>query len=345
MSALAASYPWTSSPLIVSAPMRLIAGPPLAHAVSSSGGFGFLAAGLDVSSLPQLLIDFKTLLSTSPIANSTSDVLPLGIGFILYGADLELTLKIFSEQGNTPAAVWLFAPIDGEQLKLWADGIRSATNNKTKIWVQVSSVAAAIEAIKLASADVLVIQGADAGGHGRYASAGLISLVPEAVDAVTEYCSKSGAKTPDFIATGGISDSRGVKAALALGAGGAALGTRYLASNEAKIAKGYRDAILRATDGGVSTVRTDVYDQLRGTTGWPKEYGGRGVVNKSYEDAISGAVGFEENKKLYKQAEARGDLGWEGEEARMTTYAGTAVGLVKTVMGAADITKELRGEL
>ncbi|KAF3928317.1 hypothetical protein AA313_de0209588 [Arthrobotrys entomopaga] len=347
MSTLTTTYPWTKSPLIVSAPMRLISGPALAQAVSSAGGFGFLAAGVDVTTLSQDLQTLKsTLSSASPIPNSQPEVLPIGVGFIIWGADLQHTLQILSEPNNTPppAAAWLFAPSSPSQLTSWAEGIRTATNNKTKIWVQVSSVADALEAISLASPDVLVIQGHDAGGHGRYRSAGLISLLPEVIDTVTAYCHEKNIKTPEFIAAGGISDARGVNAVLALGAAGAALGTRYLAAEEAVIKKGYQNAVLRASDGGVSTVITDVYDKLRGTTGWPKGYGGRGVVNKSYEDAMSGRRDFEEIKKLYKAAEGMGDAGWEGEEARMTTYAGTGVGLVKKVMGAAEITREVRGE-
>ncbi|KAK6519846.1 hypothetical protein TWF506_000140 [Arthrobotrys conoides] len=348
MASITASYPWTTAPLIVGAPMRLISGPSLAYEISAAGGIGFLAAGTDVSTLSESLSTFKSLLYTSPIGGTSSDVLPVGVGFILWGADLDLATKALSELLEPPAAVWLFAPSSSEELGSWANGIRSATNNKTKIWVQVSCVADAIDAIKVAEPDVFVIQGADAGGHGRYASAGLISLVPELIDTVREYYGNlkegdTSSLPPKFIAAGGIADERGVNAVLALGADGAALGTRFLAAEEAVIRKGYQDAVLKAADGGNSTVRTDVYDKLRGTIGWPEGYGGRGVINLSYRDAVKG-LAFEENEKLYKVAEGAGDKGWEEGNARMTTYAGTAVGLVKKVAKAGDIVKELRGE-
>ncbi|KAK6348625.1 hypothetical protein TWF718_006414 [Orbilia javanica] len=345
MASITASYPWTTTPLIAGAPMRLISGPSLAHAISAAGGIGFLAAGTDVSTLSENLSAFKSLLSASPIPGTSSDVLPVGVGFILWGADLKLSVQALSELQEPPAAVWLFAPSSSEELASWASGIRSATKNKSKIWVQVSCVADAIEAATVAEPDVFVIQGADAGGHGRYSSAGLISLVPELIDTVLSYNANRGnASSPKFIAAGGIADERGVNAILALGADGAALGTRFLAAEEAVIRKGYQDAVLKAIDGGNSTIRTDVYDKLRGTTGWPKDYGGRGVINLSYADAVSG-VPFEENEKLYKLAEESGDQGWEAGSARMTTYAGTAVGLVKKVAKAGDIVKELRGEI
>ncbi|KAF3167066.1 hypothetical protein EYR41_002070 [Orbilia oligospora] len=351
MASITDSYPWTTAPLIVGAPMRLISGPSLVHAISSAGGIGFLAAGTDVSTLSENLSSFKSLLSTSPIPGAPSDVLPIGVGFILWGADLKLAVKALSELPEPPAAVWLFAPSSSEELGSWANGIRSATKKKSKIWIQVSCVADAIEAIKVANPDVFVIQGADAGGHGRYASAGLISLVPELIDAVREYYgnlngggdTSSFPSPPKFVAAGGIADERGVNAILALGADGAALGTRFLAAEEAVIRKGYQDAVLKAEDGGNNTIRTDVYDKLRGTIGWPEGYGGRGVINLSYVDAIQG-VSFEENEKLYKIAEGAGDKGWEEGNARMTTYAGTAVGLVKEVAKAGDIVRELRGQ-
>ncbi|RVD85984.1 uncharacterized protein DFL_004281 [Arthrobotrys flagrans] len=347
MASITASYPWTTAPLIAGAPMRLISGPSLAHAISSAGGIGFLAAGTDVSTLSENLSTFESLLSASPIPGAPSDVLPIGVGFIVWGADLNLAAKAFSELPEPPAAVWLFAPSSSEELGSWANGIRSATKGKSKIWVQVSCIADAIDAVRVADPDVFVIQGADAGGHGRYASAGLISLVPELIDAVRSYYAKgsgNASSPPKFIAAGGIADERGVNAILALGADGAALGTRFLAAEEAVIRKGYQDAVLNAVDGGNSTIRTDVYDKLRGTVGWPEGYGGRGVINLSYSDAVKG-VSFEENEKLYKAAEGAGDEGWGEGKARMTTYAGTAVGLVKKVATAGDIVKELRGEI
>jgi nitronate monooxygenase len=133
---------------------------------------------------------------------------------------------------------------------------------------------------------------------------------------------------------------RGVAAALALGAQGVVMGTRYLACPEANIAKGYQDAVLHASDGGVNTARGKLYDSLRGTTDWPAHYGGRSVLNESWHDAAKG-MSLEENKRRHDEALTTGDEGW-GEKARLTTYAGTGVGLVKSVKSAADITQEVR---
>lgn len=320
--------------------MRLIANAPLAAAVSLANGLGFIGAGSDIGTLSDELSRARDIFSGSNLPTQ-SGVLPIGIGFLLWGAPLNDTLTLLREPENVPAAVWLFAPRRSDQFKEWADGVRDVTANKTKIWIQVTSVREALDAVKTASPDVLVVQGTDAGGHGAAQGAGIISLVPETIDAVTEFCASSSLPLPSFIATGGISDGRGVASALALGAQGVCLGTRYLAASEATIASGYRDAVLRASDGGTTTIRSSVYDQLRGTTEWPSGYGGRGVINASFRDHEAG-VGFEDNKKLYEEALASGDKGWEGDMARLTTYAGTGIGLVKKVESAKGITETVR---
>ena len=96
-----------------------------------------------------------------------------------------------------------------------------------------------------AGADVVAAQGTEAGGH--TGEIGTLALVPQVVDAV---------KIP-VLAAGGIADGRGLVAALALGAQGAVIGTRFIASPEAQAASGYREAIVRAHED--DTVRTRCY--------------------------------------------------------------------------------------
>jgi nitronate monooxygenase len=111
--------------------------------------------------------------------------------------------------------------------------------------VVMSSATTVAEAIWLEShgCDVVIAQGAEAGGHrGCFDAAtaerqlvGLFSLLPAVVDAV---------KVP-VVATGGIADARGVAAALALGASAAQVGTGFLRCPEAKIAPAWADALGR----------------------------------------------------------------------------------------------------
>jgi len=96
---------------------------------------------------------------------------------------------------------------------------------------KVRHAVAAVEA----GCDVVVAQGTEAGGHtGQVAT---MPLVPQIVDAV-------GDRVP-VVAAGGIFDGRGLAAALALGADGVWVGTRFIATPEARAVPGYKDALVR----------------------------------------------------------------------------------------------------
>jgi enoyl-[acyl-carrier protein] reductase II len=88
--------------------------------------------------------------------------------------------------------------------------------------------------------DFVVAQGTEGGGHtGTVAT---LALVPQVVDAV-------GTKVP-VVAAGGLFDGRGLAAALALGADGVWLGTRFIATPEARAVSGYKEALLAAAEDG-----------------------------------------------------------------------------------------------
>jgi len=90
-------------------------------------------------------------------------------------------------------------------------------------------------------------------------------------------------------------------------------------------------------------VRSKVYDSLRGTTDWPDQYGGRGIINESFMDAKNGEV-TDSNKRDYEEALKKGDQGW-GESGRLTAYAGTGVGLITKVQPAREIIEEIRSDV
>lgn len=334
LKAMNRAYPWLRSPIIVSAPMRLIALAPLAVAVAQAGGFGFLAAGTDNSDLKAELGRARDLLQKSPIKGVDPTILPIGVGFINWGANMNAALEAIKM--HTPTAVWFFAPKRNEDLIEWTEKVREITGGRTKVWVQIGTVTDALYVAQACAPDVLVVQGADAGGHGLAQGAGIVTLLPEVTDALANI----GMSHIPLIAAGGIVEGRGTAACLALGANGVVLGTRFLACSEANITKGYQDDVLRTWDGGLATVRTSVYDILRGTTGWPDKYNGRGIINQSFLDAQDG-VSIEENKTLYREALQKGDEGW-GKDGRLTAYAGSGVGLVKEVMSARGIIEEVR---
>jgi enoyl-[acyl-carrier protein] reductase II len=96
-----------------------------------------------------------------------------------------------------------------------------------------------------AGCDLVVAQGTEAGGHtGTVAT---LPLVPQVVDAV-------GGQVP-VVAAGGIFDGRGLAAALALGADGVWIGTRFIATPEARGVTGYKDALIRTAEDGTVVSR------------------------------------------------------------------------------------------
>jgi enoyl-[acyl-carrier protein] reductase II len=96
-----------------------------------------------------------------------------------------------------------------------------------------------------AGCDMVVAQGTEAGGHtGQVAT---MPLVPQIVDAV-------GSAIP-VVAAGGIVDGRGLAAALALGADGVWIGTRFIATPEARSVAGYKDALLRSKEDATTISR------------------------------------------------------------------------------------------
>ena len=78
-------------------------------------------------------------------------------------------------------------------------------------------------------------------------------------------------------------------------------------------------------------------------TNWPGHYNGRGIINQSFLDAKNGQV-TEENRRLYAEAMKTGNDGW-GPQGRMTTYAGTGVGLIHETKNAEAIFEEVRRDV
>lgn len=309
--------------------------PALAANVTRAGAFGFLAGGTNPEALATMLDQTSNLLAGSPASSMrmSSGRLPIGVGFQLFNSPLDPLAEAIAKY--KPAVVWLFAPNEESDLQLWSKRIRSVTNSETAIWIQVGSVGEAERSLSLAQPDVLVLQGNDAGGHGRRQSASVISLVPEVLDMLE----RKGRSNIPVLAAGGIVDSRGCAAALSLGASGAVVGTRFLVAEESGIAPGWKSEILRTVDGGVTTVRSTLGDRLKRTRGWPARYDGRAIKNKGHEDEEVG-MSDSQNIELYNAELKQGDDAWTSD-GRMVAWAGSGVGLIKRKEPAATIVEEL----
>ena len=195
-------------------------------------------------------------------------------------------------------------------------------------------VTTAEEAVRVAErgVDVVVAQGAEAGGHrstfevgpGREVPlVGTMALVPRVVDSVDI----------PVVAAGGISDGRGLLAVLSLGASGAQLGTRFLLARESGAHPAYRKRLLEA--GETDTIVTHAF------TGRPA----RGLRNRLAEEYIS--EGPEPLGWLLHSA-AAGDIYAAAQAADDGDYspllAGQGLGLIGEEQGAAEIVERLVDE-
>jgi nitronate monooxygenase len=231
---------------ILLAPMDLVADARLTAAVAAAGGFGILGGGYGDE---QWLTRELDLLGQTHIR--------FGVGFITWSLAKQPKLLDLVLERKPAAVVLSFG-----DPRPFVDRIK---RSDALVFCQIQSLALAKEAAA-AEADVLIAQGTEAGGHG--VSRGLVTLLPEVVDAV-------GEKVP-VLAAGGIADGRGLAAALMLGASGVVIGTRFYATHEAAGAQEAKERIRVAT--GDDTLRSIVFDISRRNV-WPSPFTGRCLRN------------------------------------------------------------------
>ena len=341
---LSSRLPWTTQPFLANAPMGGFAGPDLAAAVSRAGALGLIGALMDENVLEQQLSRAAELLSAEPAVVGSDGQLPIGVGLLLFALGEKKRKAFLEVLGKWKVTVvWLFAESQLSDYGIWIAAVRATPGlENAQVWVQSCSVGAAIALAtakdEKARPDVLVMQGQDAGGHGWEQGAGIVSLVPETVDAL-EAAGVAG--SVHVVASGGIADGRGVAAALALGAEGVVMGTRFLASKEVDLPHAeYQKQILAAKDGGQATVRDKVFDELKGKNIWPGVYDGRAIRSASWKDRVADGLAIEEIQARF--AKGSGEAWGFGGEKRAAVWSGTGVGLVNEVLPAAEIVTTVR---
>jgi nitronate monooxygenase len=289
------------------APMGGSAGGALAAAVSNGGGLGLVGGGPG---------DWAWLEPQLALAVEGTDR-PWGVGFLSWSADVSVVERTLD---YGPDAVMLSF---GDPRPL-AEPVLEAG---VRLIVQVTDLDEAEQALDV-GADVLVAQGAEAGGHGG--RRGTLPFVPVVADLA--------APTP-VLAAGGIADGRGLGAALVLGAAGALIGSRFQASAEALVAPDVAKAIIAGR--GDDTERSRVLDIARGSR-WPARYTARTLRNafldrwRGREDELGADV---DAKADYRNAADRGDLSaipvWVGEAIDLITDVTPAASLVATIVAEA----------
>jgi len=340
---------------IVQSGMGSVAGPNLAAEVSRAGGLGIIG-GLNtppdelrrrihyVRSVTDRPFGVNLWLHTElrPPANPTT--LPAE-----RVRAVQSTLNLFRERLGVPKTLArpavvpdlideAFAVILDERVPVWSIGlgdpgremVRSAHERGIRVMAMVATVEDA-RAVARSGVDIIVAQGGEAGGHRstwikrdrEEANVGTMALVPQVVDAVDV----------PVVAAGGIADGRGLVAALALGAAGVLLGTRFVATRESMAPAFWKKRVLESE--GADTTITDAFTGLHA----------RALKNRYTEDyRASGApvlpalLQSRAAQDVFTAARAQDD------PEHCALYAGQSAGLVHNEPSAMEVVDTLMRE-
>jgi len=290
------------------APMGGSAGGALTAAVSNAGGLGLLGSGNGNRDW----LDRELPL----VASGTRQ--PWGVGFQSWAVDRDTVARVLEHR---PTAVMLSF---GDPRPL-AGSVRASG---ARLIIQVTTLDEARQAVDV-GADAIVAQGTEAGGHGARRGWCTLAFVPVV----------AGLASPvPVLAAGGIADGRGVAAALALGAAGALVGTRFLATAEALLDPAAKKAIV--TGSGEDTERSVVLDIVRGSR-WPREYTARTLAHpfldewRDREDELTASPAA---RDAYQRGVASGELPPE------PVWASQGIDLITDLPPAADVVASLAAE-
>ena len=296
----------------------------LAAAVSEAGGLGTIAlAGLTREAIHDEIAAARALTAKPLVVNLLVPFLRDGVLETLASEPID--------------AVTFFWGNPGEHIA------RAKSLGLKVIW-QCGSALEAIEA-KRAGADAIIAQGFEAGGHVR-GTVTTLALVPEVRDAIGDL---------PMLAAGGIADGRGLVAALALGADGAVLGTRFLASPESRAHPLYKSRLLSAH--AAETIHIKLFD-----VGWP-DAAHRVLRNRAVEDweraghpesgrrpgegqqvvtIRAGAAGLDLPLAKYSVTPPSDSM--EGDVESLPFYAGESVTQLREILPAGEIVRRVAAE-
>jgi enoyl-[acyl-carrier protein] reductase II len=186
----------------------------------------------------------------------------------------------------------------------------------------------AVRAVE-AGCDMVVAQGTEAGGHtGQVAS---LPLIPQIVDAV-------GDKVP-VVAAGGIFDGRGLAAALALGADGIWVGTRFIATPEARSVLGYKERLMASREDQTTVSRAYSGKTMRVVrNSWTDHYDAHPEELKKFPEQLGVAYGA-------SAMHLGGDSFSDGVDVDRECYpAGQGIGAIDELVPAAELVRRFVAE-
>jgi enoyl-[acyl-carrier protein] reductase II len=272
----------------------------LCAAVSEAGGLGALAAG---GMTPDELAAEMTL-----VKERTKK--PFGVNIPLLRPDAEDLINISIEGGARVIATSAGSP------KRFTQKIHDAGLKVIHVSPNVPLAMKGADA----GVDAIVSEGIEAGGHDGFDEITTMALIPQVVDKVSV----------PVIAAGGIADARGFVAALALGAAGIQIGTRFAATHEARAHAKFKEAILNVTDTGTVITARHI-----GPT--------RCVRNSLAErilEAEKGGATAEDLVELIGEGRSQA-ASVDGDIEEGTVYCGQIGGLITELKSAGEVISEI----
>lgn len=284
-------------------------GPELVAAVSEAGGLGVLGA---------------TVLAPDSVAEVAADIRnrtgrPFGLNLLLFQAGQELVSAVLEAAPAVLSTAW--APPEYDLRSLFG-----AAHERGLLAMHMVSTLPEARAAEAAGADLIVAQGTEGGGHvGTMGTTVLVRQVARE------------AQVP-VLGAGGFADGSGLAAALALGAEGILLGTRFLATVESPLPDSFKQVIVDSD--GHSTLLTEIPD-LATNRVWPGAYA-RVTRNRLVEDWLG-----RENELRRHQVEVLARIQaarQAGDPGYAVLYAGQTAGLIDSVRPAREVVESLVAE-
>lgn len=283
---------------IIQGPIGNMNSPPMVAAVSEAGAYGMLALGFinDPEEAKRLIHEVRKLTDK-----------PFGANVVLLNPRVKEILSVLAEEGIKTITTSVGRPDEIYPFihDLGLKGLHV-----------VLSLNHAIKA-EQSGADGLVVVGAEAGGlRSRNPESSTMVLVPLVADHVSV----------PIVAAGGIADSRGFRAALALGAQGVQIGTRLLASAESAIPEKWKQMIVSCPDGGTTLIPVQKVLMTRVIiTPWLKE-----LLAKPGVD-LEQAINYQESITAWER----------GDYDRALAGAGQVSALIREIKPIRDIIAEM----
>lgn len=275
----------------------------LASAVSNAGGLGIIGAG---SMYPEVLREH-----IRNCAKATQK--PFGVNVPMLYPDLEKIMQIIVDEGVRIVVTSAGNP------KIWTSFLKA----KGITVMHVVSSSKFAQKAQEAGVDAVIAEGFEAGGHNGREETTTFTLVPMVREKITI----------PLIAAGGIANGRGMLAAMALGADGVQIGSRFAASEESSAHNNFKQAIVKLEEGETQLTLKELAPV-------------RLIKNKFFHDVVAlytKSPSVDDLKSLLGRARAKKGM-FEGDLDEGELEIGQIAGLINDIPPAAQIVKDMMAE-